>query len=650
MPARSVLENSKSKTAQKLSTQFWTNPGDSRDADKGEGYLNARDRMARRYSNEFSRIMASATERDHADVLNYLQKETDSATIPYAPHREAVEKIRALLRRFREYMVDERGMDIGDHGPLYFPRVWSAASLQTNHDAFIKMMTKEYPSYNAEGVYNALINRYSVEGTATGEGAVDDAAVLKPTHGAGNERILDAITGEHAAPFLEKSLVGTLTRYFHEGARAAEYTSRFGQNGEILAATLGQIHQELRAEAHKMRKDGVLMDQNAETKWADRQMRDIRRSVDAMEGTLGGDISEGWRKAGSWMTVYQNARLLPLALFSNVIDPLGMMGRGAPMKEAFDAFLQGMHGVFKNWKGMLTGKEGEAHMPDEWERLAMAVGSVDAAVFNHHVSSEYASIFMSPGARKINGLFFKANGMESWNRGMRVAATRSAVNFILRHRTGAETHSLRWLEEIGLTPKDIHVDPEGRLITDKHILADQLGITKNQAAENIEKVHAAINRWVQGAIITPNAAQRPAWASDPHWSMFFLLKQFSYSFQQTIMKRAVKELEYGNIAPMGAFIWYVPVMIASDLLRGLIQGGGKLPASMQGLSAGDYMRRGIERSGLLSVGQIGVDADRNLASLGGPAVEQIIDSLSDPLKQTLIKAAPAHGLYAEALR
>jgi len=107
---------------------------------------------------------------------------------------------------------------------------------------------------------------------------------------------------------------------------------------------------------------------------------------------------------------------------------------------------------------------------------------------------------------------------------------------------------MRWLEEIGLTPGDIHVDPEGRLITDKHTLAAQLGITKEQAAGKVERVHMAINRWVQGAIITPNAAQRPAWSSDPHWSMFFHLKQFSYSFHQTIMKRAVNELEYGNIA------------------------------------------------------------------------------------------------------
>jgi hypothetical protein len=104
------------------------------------------------------------------------------------------------------------------------------------------------------------------------------------------------------------------------------------------------------------------------------------------------------------------------------------------------------------------------------------------------------------------------------------------------------------------------------------------------AEVEMERVHQAIRRWVQGAVLTPNAAQRPAWSSDPHYSMFFHLKQFSYSFHQTILKRAVKEMNYGNMAPMGAFMWYVPVMIASDITKGLLQGGGSLPSHMQGMT------------------------------------------------------------------
>ena len=34
----------------------------------------------------------------------------------------------------------------------------------------------------------------------------------------------------------------------------------------------------------------------------------------------------------------------------------------------------------------------------------------------------------------------------------------------------------------------------------------------------------------------------------------------------------------------------------------------------------------------------------------GPGVEQMIDAMRDPLSETTIKALPAHGLYAQALR
>lgn len=111
-----------------------------------------------------------------------------------------------------------------------------------------------------------------------------------------------------------------------------------------------------------------------------------------------------------------------------------------------------------------------------------------------------------------------------------------------------------------------------------------------------------------------------------------------YSFHQTILKRAVKEMNHGNLAPMGAFVWYIPTMIAADITKGLIQGGGELPAYMKGYDAGDWMMHGVQRAGLLGAGQIGVDAGQDMFSLAGPGVEQMIDAMRDPLSETTIKA------------
>ena len=83
-----------------------------------------------------------------------------------------------------------------------------------------------------------------------------------------------------------------------------------------------------------MLKEGELKNENARKKWAERQYRDVARAVGAMEGSLGHDVGEFVRKANSAAVVYQNIRLLPLALalFSSFVDPLGIIARGGEMR------------------------------------------------------------------------------------------------------------------------------------------------------------------------------------------------------------------------------------------------------------------------------------------------------------------------------
>jgi hypothetical protein len=379
--------------------------------------------------------------------------------------------------------------------------------------------------------------------------------------------------------------------------------------------------------------------------WVARRMSMISQSIGAMEGTLGKDINPAWRKATSWALVYQNLRLLPLALFSSIVDPLGIVARGGSLNDAYDGFLRGMREVVRTWGDALRDQP-KKRQQDQWERLADAIGAVDSQHWLDSLGEAYASEYLDDNARKINNKLFLANGMEAWNRAMRVQATKSAVLFIERHASLPEVDSQRWLAELGLTQSMLTLDANGRLVTDPH----QLALPQDQARAAMAPIHYAINRWVEGAVLTPNAAQRPAWASDPHYAVFFHLKQFTYSFHQTILRRAVNEMKHGNLGPIGAFIWYVPVMIAADITKGLIQGGGSLPDYMKAYDVGDWVMHGVQRAGLLGVGQMGMDAQEDWASVLGPTVEQVSDAIQDPADRTLIRALPANAIYREALQ
>ena len=441
----------------------------------------------------------------------------------------------------------------------------------------------------------------------------------------------------------------TLSRYVRQGVRTAEYSSRFGREGKLLEAQLKKVKAELQQTARQARAEGEFRTDEQMDKWVLRQHRDILNAVGAMEGTLGNDVSQGVRKLNSWGVVYQNVRLLPLALFSNFVDPLGIVARGAEGREAFETFVDGIKAVARNWKDMISDMPAD-RQKSQWEKLAEHAGVIDGAVFSHLIADEYGSVYLESKAKKINELMFKANGMESWNRAMRVGATRSAVRFIERHSKLPEQHSARWMAELGLDVKSTPMDDEGHLITDKLTLMDQNPSMSVQEAEAvIGRVHNAIVRWVEGAILSPNAAQRPAWGSDPHFSMFWHLKQFSYSFHETMIKRALNEAKYGNVMPLGVFSWYIPAIIAADVTKGIMVNGGDLPQYMKGYDMADWVGHGVERSGILGIGNIGLDAVNSPASLGGPITEQIADIFTQPTEESLVRALPMNSLYANTV-
>lgn len=498
-----------------------------------------------------------------------------------------------------------------------------------------------------QSIYDSIIGNEGVDDAMARSPKRQDG-VLRPWMSAAEKRLLDFIKPEDRAPFMEKDLIHIVTRYVRQGVRTAEYTSRFGRTGARLARALQTIEKELNEAGDKMVAAGDLKDKDRE-KWVKRQYRDVANAVGAMEGSLGNDVSDTVRKINSWAIVYQNVRVLPLALFSSFVDPLGIVVRGGEMRDAWSAFTRGIKSVVGQWGDMLR-DEAKPKQKDHWEKLAELAGVIDSATFSHLLADEYASVYLDGRAKKINEFMFKANGMEAWNRSMRISATKTAVKFMEAHNKGESVHSKRWMRDLGFEPGQLPLDVDGNLITNKRVMMSQFpGISEDTAEAMVEKVHKAINRWVEGAILSPNASQRPAWGSDPRFSMFWHLKQFAYSFHETILKRAVGEAKHGNVMPLGVLAWYIPSMIVADVIKGMAVNGGSLPGYMKSYDMSDWMMHGIDRSGVLGAGNVALDGVQDPWGIAGPAVEQIADSFTNPLQQNIINALPANALYKGAL-
>lgn len=685
MAAINVGMNSESPTARTIAMMFYSHPSVAKTAGK-PGYIDSAQLARHQYENLIQAalrpMMGDNLERDMAELAQVLNGKAKAVQ----PHVEkAAQDIYAALHRFHKY-AREAGVDIGvrDDG-TYFPRVIQLETMIEKKAEFIDMLVTNYPSamaqigksLAAQGkpaapedaaalIHQSYIDRGGIENAALS--VMREDGVLNPFFASQNERKLHWIRDEHIAPFLSTDVVSTLTRYFSQGTRSAEYVRRFGEDGQKLKdmmARLGDVRfisktgqvenytedgpvvKELKAAAVKAK--AAKPDE-----WVDRRMEDLQRSFGAMEGSLGKDISAGYRQFQGNIMTYQVLRTLPLSLFSAMLDPNGLRVAGGTSENMWYAYRRGLLGVFNTWKDLVKGNPLGIKDPDKYEAAANAMGVIAPTMYLEQYGGVHSSEYSAGAARKINHKFFLANGLTSWDRDMRIAATKAAMESIVSNEANTiPAHSARWLKELGLAQNDgvIRTDADGELVTNKHVLAqmraDEKGTTKDeemaQAEKDAHKIAVAVNRWVARAIMAPNAALRPSRASDPHYAMFFQLKSFTYAFTETTLKYAMAEAEEGNLNAGAQLMRGVPIMIAADMTKALLTNGGSLPGYMANWTMADWVLHGINRSGNLGTPQFGLDALHGahgsimgaVGTVGGPTVSQGIDLAAGALNGNL---------------
>jgi hypothetical protein len=514
-------------------------------------------------------------------------------------------------------------------------------------------------SVTAEDVAQAIVQRMlTSHGNADPDLNEHTGSIgYTPLQSAVNRRTLDWLSPTFRKKFGETDMVKTLTSYIAQGTKRAEYTRRFGPGGERIRAKMDEAQGielnklveakygvtdayakalEAKAKIEARSKEPVsLVDVlthgiNQQGKDIGASAKDVQalldqsyaklagpaRDIMAMEGTLGHDINPKLRRFQNSLAVYQNYRTMGLSLFSQLIDPLGIAVRGGSMNDAWHSYLRGIKEVAASWRG--------EHTHDEEAQAAEMLGTVDAHGFLAGFGQTYSSLHMGKGFRKANDILFRANGMEGFNRGMQISATTAAVNFIKRNVESPDKFSKERLAELDLHPGDV------KIVDGKLDYRDP-------------KIQAAVYRWTYGAIMRPNAGQRPAWMSDPHFMMFSHFKSFSYAMHDTILKRAYHEVQkYGDLGPAATLAAvYTPIMIAADAAKAILLSGSEPPWLHEDL--GSVIAHGANRAGLAGYAQPGLDAltpGRSPFGIAGPTVEQAAQAFTDPVGDTLHQALP----------
>jgi hypothetical protein len=592
-------------------------------------FHNAVTHTTARFNMRAAKAMAGLSPREQHRVVRHLQLQRGATGIKGGPKVEAAAKaVRQLLDDAYEYMK-AKGVDVGPKAD-YFPVVLDLRNEQMKaklraiiakpryKDAIIKFFEgNERKTYNtpeeAQAAYEGYVENLMRGATRDEPGAPTTEAGAPNFKGANfrsmgfiydyAKRHADDNDAKAFAALQAKDPTDIFSRYIDPMVRRAEYADRFGDKGTKLNALLEEA-----------KKQGA----------TDAQIEYAKNAVEAALGTYGADGSPvlkaispklAERVAGrktqhvlQGLQAYQNLRLLPLALLSSLVDPMGIAVRtGGDFKTAW----QGVKLGFK----ALTDKATRAEIEGMIELMGTAADMAsDAGLHSGFGGGQ------TPGSKRVNEAVFKGNGMSWWVRGTRYMALEAAHKFLLKHAEGAakgDETSLRYLRELDVKPADIatlyHANANGDTVPRARLMTEtERAAATEEARKADDRVRAALIQFIDEAILRPNPQQSPRWHADPYMGLVTQYKSFAYAIYDQIGGRLGHEMRQGNSRVFLAALAYLPIVMIAELLRETIQFGPGGDERREEWGPEHYAALAIERTGLL-----------------GPARQFYVDTLED---------------------
>ena len=556
-------------------------------ADRMEKFIQRRNQRDGEWTNKLAGILDGTTATQRRAALENMQ-----AMKP--PSSPLEHKLAKFFKDMHGYMTDAKVKTLDSKTkqwvPLrevtnYFPRVFDRAALEKDPDGFVKLLMQhgKMTEASARNTLKALTH-----GTGQIELAENEHALgFSPYAQAVQDRQLEFIDPSNAAEFAKyqsKDLPDITASYVKQAVHRAEYARDFGNRGEEIAKVVAR--------------SGVTDKKDLE---------DINKIVMGLEGTLGYQMSSQTKELFSGILTLQNLVILPLAIFSQVVDPIVLAARSGDLRDAGNAYVTAL-------------KKLTRQADVDGEDIAEMLGIISQDTVLEAMGVAYGTTHMSKRMRNINRVFFKWNGMQGWNNAMRIAATAAGERYLLQNKDNPAA-----LKELGLEPSDIKtkVSFMGKPNAQNKVVG------KERLDVSDPKVKEAMFKFVDQAVLRPSAANRPVWMSDPKFLLVAHLKQFTFAMHNVVLKRANEQLDEGNPKPWLILALTMPAILAADMAKFALTGG---PPPGWGFK--EFLGHAVERSGLLGLGDFGAQATQGVGqgkmpgeALLGPSFEHLMELL-----------------------
>lgn len=287
-------------------------------------------------------------------------------------------------------------------------------------------------------------------------------------------------------------------------------------------------------------------------------------------------MSAGVKNATAAGMLAMNTAMLPLALASQMMDPLAIAARTGDLSDAWHAYVTGVKHLFNQVRG-------KGHTTEGYE-MAETLGLLEGDIANMMLGE--AAYPTSRWIRKWSNTFFKANGMQGWNDAMRISSMRAAEKYLTRlAKTSPEklneaefNEYARRMNELGISKKSFVFDADGNLQLEGSLAMER-----------------AVFRLVEGSVARADNSYQPAWMNDPMFALLAHMKRFTYAFEKNVLSPAFAKFAEGRGGKsLAILLAAVPVMIAVDAAKWAVFGG---PATGE-WGLGGYITHGFNRASL----------------------------------------------------
>jgi hypothetical protein len=443
--------------------------------------------------------------------------------------------IRQFLEEFYAEYVSPSKTKIGFQ-QNYFPRVLDLIAIANDPQAFVDLIVRSDPSANPQTIrrrveklvdlQQAIVNGDNVEGNPLDPNASVNEALELTANVSRNDLRAFLVPPKEA-----------FSRYIRSVVKRVEFdrATKDDEGNDLLRPLLDRLNPE-----------------------------DREAAMGVINTYMGyrAPLSPFWRKLNSWGQFLQFVTILPFAAISSVTD---LAGPVIASKE-FGALTTGMKEVIATIKNR-----------DEAMQLARDIGVVTPEAVANSWITEADADYMDPMARKASDWWFNITGLNWFTRFTREFAAGMGVQFITKHARNEfnNPRADRYLSELGLTRQEV---------------LDWIAGGRKLTTPEGKKVAQGLQRFVESSTLRPNAAERPVWASDPHYALIWQLKGYFYSYGKVILGgmfgEAETRLREQNIGtPWGRVGSAVGLMALTAVAT--------MPLAMMGMELREYAKFGL---------------------------------------------------------